>query len=253
MKHKTRSFADEIQWHNFIANLPILGSGEFSIAYLTPEKTVLKVHRKTSYFHPDQKFKDFPGMAIKEMQSEIDTYLKISKILQDFSYHTCLPSFFKSQTIFSDFVIEREYGEIPLVDTEHPFLGKWQEGKVSQDKFDLFTIQLFHIAKTIGYFEDVLQPALRSDGSLFLTDLGHFTSKEYLISSYYWMELGLERFAEQVHTTLNYPEFVIKDHLDYYEQEYNEHKAISLKFANAICGSQLKRWRTLVKNPLRLS
>jgi len=151
-----------------------LGSGEFSDVFLIGKDNVMKVSRSSSLHGRD--IPNFEKIAREELAEEVKTYKSLKKIP---NVVRILPKNMTGRRKGDKFVIVREGGEIPKVDESCRNYCDWKKGKVTERQFQSFANKIYKIAQVAGFFADGLQPAIRDDGTLFLTDLGHFvTHKE---------------------------------------------------------------------------
>ena len=260
---------------NLITSENLLGSGEFSDAYLISDNLVLKINRKESKYNP-QFFKeiDFTKISKKEMKSEIETYNKLSD-----NYSDILPNLMKGYEIKGRYFVLRDYGQIyidpaqyiekrkeliekyPKVnpkefDNINIFLPKWTKGKISRKEYDKFTNRIYDLGKDIGYFDDQIQIAQKSDNSLFLVDLGHFrkksdsnffdipnrSEKSELKEVYKIIEQRLKHLDIQVGMVHNYPKGVIDFQIDHYKSEIKERIDMNMEFVADFYKNSLKTW-----------
>lgn len=269
---------------NLINPENLLGSGEFSDAYLISDNLVLKVNRKESKYNP-QFFKeiDFTKISKKEMKSEIETYNKLSA-----NYSDILPDLMKGYEIKDRYFVLRDYGQIHIDPTQYIekrkelieqypkvnpkefdniniFLPKWTKGKISRKEYDKFTNRIYDLGKEIGFFDDQIQIAQKSDNSLFLVDLGHFrkksesnffdipnrSEKSELIEVYKVIEQRLKHLDIQVGMDHNYPKDVIDFQIDHYKSEIKARIDSNMEFVANFYKSPLKTWEKRRKEYLK--
>ena len=78
-------------------------------------------------------------------------------------------------------------------------MPKWRKNAVSQKAYEQFVNEMYKIGRDYGYFNDILQPALRKNGKLFLTDLGHFVKLEDVKIGYTKIKLTKDQMREQAY------------------------------------------------------
>jgi hypothetical protein len=194
-----------------------LGSGEFSDAYLV-HGLVVKVNRTKSLHNPQYlSAKEFTPIALEQIQGEVET----NKYLQQCPIGTqlsILPKVMMGFQIRDHYYLIREFGEIPIQTAqENKVLPLWNQSIVTLDQYQIFVDQLFLIAKHCGTFQDFLQPALRSDGSLFLMDLGFFSKQK---ENYMIVFTLLPHLNDQLSLDPILPLFVIQDMFHFNEDYY---------------------------------
>jgi len=240
-----------------------LGRGEFSENFLNDKGFVLKKSALNSLYNPDTTNKDrYLNRNINMLKSEVKTYNKLKK-----GNYSILPNKFYAykEKDTGKYVIVKEYGEIPVDPNSKLFLPKWKPGSVKQEKYNKFTKELYLIAKHEGHFEDHIQPALRKNGDLFITDLGLFVSYEDQISNdrivkksrndfkiseserrrkYREVNDKLRHLDEQLGIKHKVPDFVIKENLNHLYKEHEKRKEISELYAENTTGSQIEFWES---------
>ncbi|MFX0065384.1 MAG: hypothetical protein ACFFC7_24705 [Candidatus Hermodarchaeota archaeon] len=253
------SWKDQI---NFIEsnNIPYTDRGEFSEVWVY-DQYVIKRNADVSKYNPKQYTRETMLKRSKEaMKQEYIAYQKLKK-------YKSMPRFMIQYEKDGRYYLIRESGSIPLAKGEEKkrSLARWQKGSVTQGNFQKFTNEMLLIAKKEGYFIDTLQPALRSNGSLFVTDLGLFVSKDsevkndrivkrkgrfdedyWLIISYREMIQDLKLVSRQLGLPLIIPPFVIEDHIRIYEKEYErKRKTRNEKYAYLTAGKYLEEWKKI--------
>lgn len=224
-----------------------LGRGEFSEVWFKEENgLVLKKSAFNSLYNPTEK--GTKKRNIRVLKEEVKTY----NILKKHNY-SLLPkklySYKERKT--GNYVIAKEYGDIPLDPKDNHYLQKWKPGSVSQKHYDQFAKELFEMAKKDGHFEDHIQPAQRKNGELFIVDLGLFEKRNPYqddfeqLGIYSDLERRLEFLDEQFGIEHKVPGFVIKENLDYYKDRYEKtamtyHKEIAEKRY----GKQIEYWES---------
>lgn len=243
----------------FIKDENYLGRGEFSEVWEV-DGTVIKRNTDSSLYNPHI-WKGEKGLkrSKRAMKSEYKTY----QLLKNYSI---MPHFMREYENKGRYYLIRESGKIPLEKgQEKVFLPKWRKGSVTKKQYNLFVEQVYRIAQKHGYFNDLIQPALRRDGSLFMIDLGLFITVdkvvddfevikskkrvkdvEWRINNYLQVENQLEKLDEQVGIIHKYPNFVIKENIAYYQKEYGERMGKTpehKKLHDMTTGKILRRWR----------
>nr|BDI55129.1 MAG: hypothetical protein [uncultured archaeon] len=190
-------------------------------------------------------------MAKREMKSEIKSYNLLKK-----ENYSILPKFMKGFELGNHYYILREGGVIPIIEEERKrHIPKWEEDSVSSEEYNTFVRELYHIAHNYGVFDDIIQPAIRNNGSLLLADLGHFIplEKVYMyfptenidfqrLDSYRLLRVWLEHLDTQIGIKHKVPDFAIDFHIDYYKKDVQNRK-----FLKDIPMSSLRVWEKIKK------
>ena len=191
-------------------------------------------------------------MAKREMKSEIKSYNLLKK-----ENYSILPKFMKGFELDNYYYILREGGIIPIIEEERKkHIPKWKEGSVSSEKYNTFARELYHIAHNYGVFDDIIQPAVRNNGSLFLADLGHFIPLEKILigyfptenidlqrlESYRLLKVWLKHLDTQIGIKHKIPNFTIDFHINYYKKDVQ-----SREFLKDIPISSLRKWERIKK------
>ena len=161
--------------NNTITKLPLLGEGNFTLAYNYQNRAVIKINKNipknlsniTDLKHNSK----FINICINEMKSEIAVYDSIKPTPSVF------PKFMIPLLTDKNYYIIREYGRIftdPKDITTDIAFRDWIPYVVIQSNFNQFIKELYNICLNIGFFNDSFQIAFRKDISIFLYDLGQF-------------------------------------------------------------------------------
>lgn len=250
--------------NNVISNLStkdenFLGRGEFSEVWEF-DGSVIKRNSESSLFNPHL-FSGEKGLkrSKRALQSEFETFqlLQNSKIMPKFMI--------QHEDENGRFYLIRESGKIPIKKgQEKLFLPEWEKNSVTKKEYNAFVEEIYRIAQKQGYFQDLLQPAIRKDGSLFLTDLGLFITVDkavddfkvvksdtrvkntkWRINNYREVEIQLEKLDDQIGIQHTYPNFVIKENIAFYQKEYDDRVNFSKKLADLTTGKILRRWKSI--------
>lgn len=231
--------------NQFEDHAKFLGRGEFSDVFLY-KNLAIKISHDVSLHNPNNYTKEkFLAHSNKTLREELDTYQLIQP-------NSILPNPFYLFEHAGHVYIIREVGEIDLQEEEIlKFLPKWKRGSIKLQHYQELVDQLYFIAKKFGKFEDLLQIAKRTDGSLFIYDLGYFNPdlvKDDLIYRYWWLEHKISILNDQVGLTPKLPEYVIEDHISHYQQEYADAlQNYGKEIANVRYGKNLRKWEELKK------
>jgi len=257
----SRKPIDRVQPKNLsVKDKNYLGRGEFSEVWEINGR-VIKRNTSSSLYNPHiWKGEKQLKRSKRAMKSEYETYQLLKK------YPIMPRSMIEYEDKKGRYYLIRESGEIPLKKgQEKVFLPKWKKGSVSEKEYNLFVENIYRIAQKHGYFYDIYQPALRKDGSLFMTDLGLFITvdkavgdfevvkskkavkdAEWRIKNYREVEIQLEKLDEQIGIKHKYPDFVIKENIAYYEKEYGDRMARTPDHKilhDMTTGKYLRKWK----------